>query len=235
MSAYNKLETLSRRLRMLLDDSSESLAKARAKINGCSDGEVENCLSWNAEDMAKTSIKHALMDRVAAMMSNQVHSAMLDAGCEQLSDEQENEIARKVQAICASECISIILRGAESSTSRISNVNSIARIEAAKEVMEKIAGMDSYIFDSELFYNVIVARDAQEVVRQEQFDAEPAKLCVAKESGCYVFRLFDRKDRLIKQAGDQSITRKEQAKELAVQIANDNKPQYRSITIEYAA
>src|SRR5690606_15247648 len=102
-------------------------------------------ISWNAEDWMKASFILDLTGHAAAMLADRIqevwdsespNSDPIPEGMDDEFNAKLEAVARNVRAIMVNECTRIVFRGVESSSNPMSIINSKAKVEAAKHVLE---------------------------------------------------------------------------------------------------
>lgn len=228
------IETITYHIRYAMKSALSTLVEGKSSITAMVEETKphlwQSNISWNAEGWMKASYILDFAGHAAAMLADRIqevwdsespNSDPIPEGMDDEFNAKLEVVAQNVRAIMINECTRIIFRGVESTSNPMSIINSKAKVEAAKHMLE-VMGMSEYrMTDFDATHDILNGIERRESERKElrrQQDAiTPAKVIAAKTgSGKYLLAAHNKLGDVIS-TKPTAATRKAEAKAEAVQ------------------
>lgn len=232
------IETITFNLRYAMKSALSTLTEGKRSINAMiEEGKPhlwQSNLSWNAEDWMKASYILDFAGRASAMLADRIqevwdseslNSDPIPEGMDDEFNAKLEVVAANVRAIMINECIRIVFRGVESISNPMSIINSKAKVEAAKHMLE-VLGMNEYLVTdfeatSDILNGIERRESERRELRREQGAITPAKVIGTKTgSGKYLLAAYNKLGDVISTKATE-VTRKTEAKAEAAQWAEE--------------
>lgn len=151
--------------------------------------QIASTLSWNVEDWMTASFELQYGNWAAKALELALLETMEANGPGPQSDFDaalDRRAATIVNSI-AQECLSVIYRGTDRSSNPMTILESVAKVTAARKVMEALCNLSSYLFSSgDVIADIIAGKERRAEERRAIELAKVAKIRYMKEDGEYV-------------------------------------------------
>lgn len=227
------IEEITFNLRRTMEIALSNLTEGKSSINemvaSMKPHLWQSHINWNAEDWMRDSFLLELAGRAAAMLADCIQevwdSESLDSdpipeGMDDEFNAKLETVAKQVRAITINECTRIIFRGVEFSSNPMTMLNSKAKFEAAKKMLEALGVGNYRMTDFEATTDILDGIERREserrALRREQDAITPSKVIATKTgSGQYLMAAHNKLGDVIRTKVSEA-TRKSDAKEEAV-------------------
>lgn len=227
------IETITFNLRYAMKSALSTLVEGKSSITAMVEETKphlwQSNLSWNAEGWMKASYILDLAGRAAAMLADRIqevwasessNSDPIPEGMDDGFNAKLETVAKQVRTIMINECTRIVFRGVEFSSNPMTIINSKAKVEAAKHMLEVLGMSEYHMTDFEATHDILNGIERREeerrALRREQDAITPSKIIAAKTgSGQYLMAAHNKLGDIIRTKVSEA-TRKADAKAEAV-------------------
>src|SRR5690606_6198390 len=173
------IESITFNIRRAMKDALSNLTEGKSSINemvaNMKPHLWQSNINWNAEDWMRDSFLLELAGRAAAMLADCIQevwdSESLDSdpipeGMDDEFNAKLETVAKQVRAITINECTRIVFRGVEFSSNPMTMLNSKAKFEAAKKMLEVLGVGDYRMTDFEATTDILDGIERRESERR---------------------------------------------------------------------
>lgn len=194
----SKFDKLTFAARFTMKSALETLndEKSGAQRIAAAPDQAANLISWYAEGWMRASfelqyanwaaeaLELALLEVLEAHgeeARNAFYSNIIPSNISEELDRRAADISARI----AREAMSVIWRGTESSSNPIRVLESVAKVEVARKMMEALGGLSSFHITGDGITDIIAGKARREEEREEQRRNTPRTLQYWKQEGEY--------------------------------------------------